>query len=1165
MKHPQLSLERLEIRRMPGFPRGGLDVDELCPGVNVIYGPNGSGKTTLSRAIQKLLRPRDPPYEDRSLLAWLVLDGNQCTIDCDLKSVKWQQEGADVECPTLAPADVGDKYVLALHELIRSEDGRDLAAAIARESAGGYDVEEARKNLGFREKPFAKGNRCRDLEAALASRQKARRQQDALAAEDKTLARLLNQRDGARAATVRLKWIEQAILRDDAQRRQKEAARQVELFPAGVDKLIGDEIQRLEKLRSSLSAARERRRKEELKVARAGKSREESNLPPEGVAPETVAALRGNCQRLQTLSLDVSNSNRKLEKVEAELEQAIRNLGPAIDRERFKRIDTAAVEELSRFARRAEKLRADATAAETLRSWLGPDDQVEPHEPETLSQAASLLDRWLEDDWTKKSPSHNRIKLTAGCVVIGFALLMYLVHLSWLVLLPAGIGLIVWAFLPSRKADAREEHRRKFEHLSLGGPSDWTADEVRSYLRQLRSRMAAASVQREKTIKWGDFDGRLEDLRRQRQELDREKAEWIERLGIGLEDSDSDEAWLYLLAANVNRLQKAEQDLTVARAELKSAQDEFDNLLSTINRQMERFGFEAAEDPDAASARVEQLAVRQQAHHTATERIAGTRSVIKAIDEEISNSSTEESGIFERVGLTVQQETTLRQWSRMHNDYVQAADEVRYAKRDLDSAEAALAAQDELLGLSRQQLDEEHLRCRRLAEEAESIDRQIGAIESAIEAAKKGNDLEEALAKEAECTDALRQLRLQDHGLVVGHLLADFVSRQERNRQRPAVFRRAQELFIKITHGRYRLDVGSGDPPRFKAFDTDREVHLDLDELSSGTRLQLLLAVRVAFVEQQERGVKLPLILDETLGNSDERRAEQIIDAAIEICREGRQVFYFTAQHDEARKWEMMLRRYDDVPRRLIDLAELRNFSESDRVPSLAYEPPEPVEVPLPDGSDWLQYGQLLGVPPFDPSRELGGMHLWYPIDDLPALYRLLKHGVNRWGQLKTLVDHRHDDSLSADSPVFRRAEAAVRLLDSASRYRRIGRGTPVDRQALAESEAVSEKFLDRVADLATELSGDAKTLIEALEGGKVRGFWTDKRIQLQDYLFSQGYIDHEQVLSGEQVREQTRLSVFPDLESGLLSPERFEQLVALVIRADSEQPKATVRQGRFW
>src|SRR5690606_37194719 len=104
-------------------------------------------------------------------------------------------------------------------------------------------------------------------------------------------------------------------------------------------------------------------------------------------------------------------------------------------------------------------------------------------------------------------------------------------------------------------------------------------------------------------------------------------------------------------------------------------------------------------------------------------------------------------------------------------------------------------------------------------------------------------------------------------------------------------------------HGRYELRLDQQDEPEFTAFDEVDRLERRLEELSSGTRVQLLLAVRVAFVEQQEQGVMLPLLLDEVLGNSDDERARAIMAAAVELAREGRQVFYFTAQADEVVRW----------------------------------------------------------------------------------------------------------------------------------------------------------------------------------------------------------------------------------------------------------------------
>jgi hypothetical protein len=236
-------------------------------------------------------------------------------------------------------------------------------------------------------------------------------------------------------------------------------------------------------------------------------------------------------------------------------------------------------------------------------------------------------------------------------------------------------------------------------------------------------------------------------------------------------------------------------------------------------------------------------------------------------------------------------------------------------------------------------------------------------------------------------------------------------------------------------------------------------------------------------------------------------------------------------------------------------LAEVRNFSESERIPPIEYERPEPIPVPSPNGVDWLGYGQRLGVPRPDPDGEPGDCHLWHLIDDLPTLYRLLKNGINKWGQLRTLVSYGRVDGISSDSEIFRKAEATSRLLESAIRNWKIGRGKPVDRKACLDSGAVSSTYIDRLSKLAAEHAGDGKAIIGALEDGTVAGFRSDKRLNLQEYLTAHGYIDERDVLTPEQIRDEVRLAVFVELENGLISPEQFDVLIALMICEETSMP----------
>src|SRR5690606_19838647 len=112
---------------------------------------------------------------------------------------------------------------------------------------------------------------------------------------------------------------------------------------------------------------------------------------------------------------------------------------------------------------------------------------------------------------------------------------------------------------------------------------------------------------------------------------------------------------------------------------------------------------------------------------------------------------------------------------------------------------------------------------------------------------------------------------------------------ETRDQQLPDVFIRARQLFLRITNGAWRLDIGDGETPAFRAFHTVSGMGHALDELSTATRMQLLLAVRLAFVESQEKeqgGPRLPLLLDETLGTCDDARARAVMDSLLTLARD---------------------------------------------------------------------------------------------------------------------------------------------------------------------------------------------------------------------------------------------------------------------------------------
>ena len=307
--------------------------------------------------------------------------------------------------------------------------------------------------------------------------------------------------------------------------------------------------------------------------------------------------------------------------------------------------------------------------------------------------------------------------------------------------------------------------------------------------------------------------------------------------------------------------------------------------------------------------------------------------------------------------------------------------------------------------------------------------------------------------------------------------------------------------------------------------------------LSTGTRIQLLLSVRLAFIETQEPAVKLPILADELLANSDDIRASAIIEALTEISKEGRQIFYFTAQDDEVARWQNHLNGEEDGIFRIIRLPGTR-----EEYPANSHKPPFPAfihHVPPPGKADHIEYGRKLGVEPFNLlTGETTQLHVWYFVEDNTLLFRMLKSGLSSFGQLESFL--RHGGKIeNFTEEVWQSIKNKGLVFDRFLELYRTGRSKPIDRQTLERSGAVTDTFIDGVSALLEKLSGDPEKLLDALQRGDVSGFRHNKYEQLRDYLLREGLIDDRPVVPHEEIMLRLRAYISGH-EFDVASSERF-------------------------
>ena len=1164
MAEGTLILEQLCVHRFRGVQR---PQDRLClpengrfgPGVNLVYGPNASGKTTAALALQHLIWPEEAPAHGLHAAGRLAAGNVSWAVEVDAGQVR--RDGVPpTGLPRLPSAQARNRYRLALHELLQAED-RDLAGLVQREVNGGLDLDAARQAL-----EFGVRTRTANLGEARSFRQAAARVrelqgfQSALRRQAQELATLRAQAAAARSARDRLTALDTVL--EWRQRQADLAAAEAALaqFDPTLARLRGTELETVEALTEETARKRRALAGVEEVLARPREQEDASGFEDaaDRVA-EVLSVLRSLQSELAQLDKEQARLDGERAAAQATVDTARAAMGAALREEQLEALSDTALADVTDFGREAAECRAHRRAFEILQTWLENPESADDGRMRTLQRGLDLLHAWLRE---RSGRGPRSLELGALCgLALGTALLLgWLVHPAWLLLLVPGTG-FAWRLLrlqPRQRGSVRAD----YESLQLPLPSAWDPTAVTRTCETLSDELASWRLR----VRQAEFLRAHEAERTELEALARrleEKRELLEQqLGVapGFEDGS-----LYLLVRNLATWQQARAALAAATGRLAALQTRRTARLTAFNAGKAPLFPDSTPCADsvAALAAVEAAEKRWQQCVASRERLEAAAQRRTELCADLDELRTRELAVFAVLEAPAAVDTVpgrnaatarLRLLLSDLEAYSGARRAVRDTQRDCDLVEHKLRALPgftaTLLELASSAAAELRDQAAAQAGRAQELDRQVTEIQTRIDGVRRNRDLEQALAAAAEARAALRAVRERDATAAVGDVLIRAV--QGRSQQRAsAVLSAARRLFGTITQHRYELQLGTESGPAFMARDTATAALRDLDTLSSATRVQLLLAVRVAFIEVQEGdGPRLPLILDEILGNSDDARAAAIIDAVLTLAAAGRQVFYFTAQYDEIGKWRAALPAHGAKSCREFTLPALSQREQPFR---LAIDRPEPNEVPAPGASSHAEYGAQLGVPRFDPSMpDAGRLHLWYLVTDVEALHALLQRGYRTWGQLASLAANGGEHVLeqleiSRDALLMDRARARADILTQLAGLWRVGRGEMVDRGVLRASAAVSVAFLDAVTACAEQAGGDAARLLEALQAGAVKGFRKKKLTGLEEYLAENGFLDQRPRLAPDEMRVRLDALAAPVLERGLITAAELEAMLATV------------------
>jgi hypothetical protein len=609
-----------------------------------------------------------------------------------------------------------------------------------------------------------------------------------------------------------------------------------------------------------------------------------------------------------------------------------------------------------------------------------------------------------------------------------------------------------------------------------------------------------------------------------------------------------------LALAEERRIARQRDHLARCRGQLNDAQLDFNASLAVA-------GIDPVADPEEAEHLLDDLAERRDRlkvleteHRTHEEFLTRERADLARITGEIKV-------ILDRLGLKDEprSDAEAARLLDLVPRFEKAVAERDDSGREIDRLTKRLAegaAQlrpDETPAISETALAERIDTEIQRAEEYGKLVKEIADIEARVEVTSKGHELQEALAGVESASAALADVRAGNRESALGNLLLDRVEQQHEKESRPRVLESADtyfQLFTRQTH-RLKLAARTDGEDRFLAVAEHSTQPLELHELSDGTRAQLLLAVKLAFMTVAEEGARPPIFLDDSLTSADPERFAAVIESLGQLAaRENRQIFYLTPNPSDAAALQRALAETGLPAAHHIDLGRVRGLAQMTD-PSLL-DPanlPDDITAPDPASLDAAEYAAALLVPQPDAWAPRGMLHVFHLLDDRLELVRRLVDGnaanVGRFASGRETLTAAGIISADEAALVDARTETWNAWLDGW----RIGRTRPVPHDFLKKSSAVSGNFIAPVTQALEDCRWDGAGLLQAIAEKKVKGFRANKLEELRQELDDAGLLAHGAPLTDDDLITHTRDRVAPLLAAKVLDMAKVRTLALTFAR----------------
>lgn len=1170
MPAPSFQFERVDLNAIRGFTGQGFSVAGLHPGIVVIHGPNTVGKSTLALAMELLLWEQLKAPEGTFLGAQVRVAGQVQARSRVQDRLVARIDGSPVPCSAWVSPETRERYRFSLTDLLQKEQtNKPFGDHLRQEMQGGVDFAVHRKDLAlaaFKGKGSLTGA-YDQAQAKVEDQAREQGRQESLEAELRRLEAGVAALDGHQRAERHLAAVDKALDSLETLLDQDAAltpfAEREPLLAAFQD----NDDERFQEYRTARDDARTREEGLERRLGQLEAQLGPLNLPAE-LREEDRLATRNLAEELGKAGPEeaaMGSAHNEAESTLTDWQRA--NPWLAGPEGQLPELSQEVLEGARNLARKLEQNQGLLHALTELAGDLGLEEAPPAVPP--LASAAHILDQWLDRhrvlEALARVPERGPRWGTGAWALLGLGAMAGLAAIALtfragagaaaaaaalVLLVLGGLGLRPRAFQAEDPAGVRRELaalQEQFNALPIPafGARAWTPADVTNFARTIREEVARAegliwaNAFRNRTLKRREAETAKWRLLRE------EAGRLASQLKLPDEVIEGFGGYLELLVTRLLAGQTLRARVTSTQSLHDDAGERLERIRARAAAHLQAFNRAPGMDPGAA------LAVLAEDMATAL-RLRGERDGVRRDLGELRDPSRQArlDAFLAKLGLREDGfqeawETRLR-WLPLMRAYQVQCNLVEriFLQEDhwtpelqalADRHGSPLAERKERLAGLRAKvqagLGETRETLRRIADDKEDLLHKTHTLEILT----RGGTLASLILERDLAAQNLEAERVREIEGRTLSLLIDRLERRGADEDLKPQLKRASELFQTFTRFRYELRFLNG---TFVAREGGQI--LGLDQLSEGTRLQLLMAVRLAYVEYQEsaEGVQLPLFLDEVLANCDDDRALAVIEAIRHMAATGRQIFYFTAQLDEVEKWRTL----GGPGIQIIDLAEVRRLTLQQRIPLPERDWSRP-PVLAPGGGSLLDYAKALGA--HNPALwvPLNQQHAWlaFAEGEQEILHEVLQGGFTTLGQVKGYLQTQAD-------PVAERLVTTIGILEEAQARLQAVRPRPICAADLEQADIRGFGDKKNLLECFGRCGGDPRQLLEM----SIPDVGPKKLEKLRDWLQKGGYVldsevPAEEVLAGLKGRYSSTLGLGA---AGWLAVERFVKVAGMGERA---------------